>query len=91
MTNAADERSTARQLLEMVSGGLPMSGMGNDDDDPNDEHAGENEARVHSIDETTEAPEEFEIDDEDKTDEPQPRDYDEASGGNETAGDARRW
>jgi hypothetical protein len=43
---------------------LPFSGIP-DDDHPDDEQAGENEAFVRETDETTEAPEEFEIDDED--------------------------
>jgi hypothetical protein len=37
----------------------------NEDDDRDDEHAGENEAAVRETDENTEAPEEFEVDDED--------------------------
>lgn len=38
---------------------------GLDDDDRDDEHEGENEAAVRETDEHTEAPEEFEVDDED--------------------------
>jgi hypothetical protein len=91
MTNATEERSTSRQLLEMFSDRLRTSGTRDDCDDANDEQAGENEARVHSIDENTEAPEEFDVDDEDKTNEPQPRDYDVAGDGNDTAVHARRW
>jgi hypothetical protein len=39
---------------------------GTEDDDRDDEHDGENEAGVRETDENTEAPEEFEIDDEDE-------------------------
>ena len=42
----------------------PMSGTEDDDDDRDDEHEGENEALIREVDETTEAPEEFEIEDE---------------------------
>jgi hypothetical protein len=45
------------------------SGTPDDDDDPNDERADENEAPVRELDDRTEAPEEFEVDDEDE-DEP---------------------
>jgi hypothetical protein len=38
---------------------------GIDDDDNDDEHEGENEAPIRETDEETEAPEEFEVDDED--------------------------
>jgi hypothetical protein len=41
-----------------------LSGTADDDDDRDDEHAGENEAPVGVVDEETEAPEEFEHDDE---------------------------
>jgi len=43
----------------------PSSGTEDDDDDRDDEHPGENEASVRESDDRTEAPEEFEIDDED--------------------------
>lgn len=38
------------------------TGTADDDDDPGDEHARENEASVHAMNERIEAPEEFEID-----------------------------
>ena len=38
-----------------------------DDDDRDDEHEGENEAPIREVDERTEAPEEFEVDDEDES------------------------
>ena len=44
----------------------PMTGTDDDEDDRDDERAGENEASVRKVSETTEAPEEFEIDDEDE-------------------------
>jgi hypothetical protein len=43
----------------------PASGTRDDDDDRDDEHDRENEAAVAAVDETTEAPEEFEAKDED--------------------------
>jgi hypothetical protein len=43
---------------------LPARPTSGTDDDRDDEHAGENEAAVRAIDEGTEAPEEFEFDDE---------------------------
>ena len=44
----------------------PTSGTEDDDDGRDDEHEGENEAPIREVDETTEAPEEFERDAEDK-------------------------
>jgi hypothetical protein len=41
-------------------------GGGDDDDDRDDEHALENEAPIRELDDQTEAPEEFERDDEDE-------------------------
>jgi len=46
---------------------LPTSGTDDDDDDRDDEHEGENEAPIREADEATEAPEEFQRDDEDKS------------------------
>jgi hypothetical protein len=43
-------------------------GTKDDDDDRDDEHADENEIPVRETDEATEAPEEFELDDEDERD-----------------------
>lgn len=54
----------------------PTSGTVDDDDDPGDEHEGENEAPVRETDENTEAPEEFEIDDEDDLGHPEDDDAD---------------
>jgi hypothetical protein len=47
------------------SDSLPSTGTQDDDDDRDDEHAGENEASIREVDENTETPEEFEVDDED--------------------------
>jgi len=44
----------------------PSTGTEDDDDEPEDEHPGENEASERETDERTEAPEEFEYDDEDQ-------------------------
>jgi len=46
----------------------PSTGTVDDDDEPEDEHEGENEARDHEKFDDTELPEEFERDDEDRTD-----------------------
>jgi len=54
----------------------PSSGTQDDDDDRDDEHAGENEIPVRETDEETEAPEEFEIDDEDDLGHPEDDDAD---------------
>jgi hypothetical protein len=43
----------------------PLSGTEDDDDDRDDEHARENEAPIREVNDRTEAPEEFEVDDED--------------------------
>jgi hypothetical protein len=44
----------------------PTTGTEDDDDEPEDEHDGENEASERASNEHTEAPEEFEYDDEDR-------------------------
>jgi len=46
----------------------PTTGTVDDDDAPADEHESENEAMVREIDDSTEAPDEFERDDEDPQD-----------------------
>ncbi len=46
----------------------PTTGTVDDDDEPEDEHDGENEASERETDDRTEAPEEFEVDDEDGKD-----------------------
>ena len=51
--------------LQELGGAVPPStGTVDDDDDPADEHKGENEAPIRETSEATEAPEEFEVDDE---------------------------
>jgi hypothetical protein len=54
----------------------PTSGTQDDDDDRDDEHEGENEAPVREVDDQTEAPEEFEVDDEDELGHPEDDDAD---------------
>ena len=54
---------------------LPSTGTVDDDDDPNDEHEGENEAPERGK-EDTELPEEFESDDEDDLGHPEDDDAD---------------
>jgi hypothetical protein len=55
----------------------PTTGTEDDDDDRDDEHAGENEASIREVDDQTETPEEFEVDDEDELDETGDADPDE--------------
>jgi hypothetical protein len=43
----------------------PTTGTTDDDDEPEDEHDGENEASERETRDSTEAPEEFQVDDED--------------------------
>ena len=54
----------------------PTSGTVDDDDDRDDEHEGENEAPIREVDENTETPEEFEVDDEDTMVHPEDDDAD---------------
>jgi hypothetical protein len=54
----------------------PTTGTQDDDDDRDDEHEGENEASIREVDEQTEAPEEFEVDDEDALGHPEDDDAD---------------
>jgi hypothetical protein len=49
----------------------PTTGTEDDNDDRDDAHESENEAPVREHDENTEAPEEFEIDDEDELGHPE--------------------
>jgi hypothetical protein len=49
----------------------PSSGTEDDGDNRDDEHSGENEVLIREIDDQTEAPEEFEIDDEDELGHPE--------------------
>jgi hypothetical protein len=54
----------------------PTTGTEDDDDDRDDEHEGENEAPIREVDEQTEAPDEFEVDDEDELGHPEDDDAD---------------
>jgi hypothetical protein len=54
----------------------PSSGTEDDDDNRDDEHAHENEALIREVDDQTEAPEEFEVDDEDEVGHPEDDDVD---------------
>jgi hypothetical protein len=56
---------------------FPTTGTPDDDDDRDDEHEGENEAPIGELDDQTEAPEEFEVDDEDELGHPEDDDADE--------------
>jgi len=54
----------------------PSSGTEDDDDDRDDEHESENEAPIREVNDQTEAPEEFEVDDEDELGHPEDDDSD---------------
>jgi hypothetical protein len=71
------EPPTSRDFQGLVLAEHPATGTQDDDDDRDDEHAGENEAPVREIDENMEAPEEFEVDDEDELGHPEDDDADE--------------
>ena len=77
MTTPYPEPHTSRHFQGLILPAHPTSGTEDDDDDRDDEHAGENEAPVREVDENTEAPEEFEIDDEDELGHPEDDDADE--------------
>ena len=57
------ELHASRQFQGLILPAHPTSGTEDDDDDRNDERAGENEAPVRAVEEGTEIPEEFEVDD----------------------------
>lgn len=68
------------ELLQIQEGtGIAPTTTGtvDDDDDPADERPDENEARVREASETTEAPEEFNVDEEDELGHPEDDDADE--------------
>jgi hypothetical protein len=71
MTTTQPDLHTSRQFQELILPAHRRSGTEDDDDDRDDEHADENEARVRAVDEDTEIPEEFEIDDKDKLSHPE--------------------
>jgi hypothetical protein len=65
MTNTHAQQVASRLFEKRILAEHPTSGTEDDDDDRDDEHANENEAPIRETDENTEAPEEFEVDDED--------------------------
>src|SRR6266705_6217179 len=77
MTTIHPELHTLRQFQGLIFPAHPTSGTEDDDDDRDDEHAGENEAPVRAVDEGTETPEEFEVDDKDKLGRPEDDDAEE--------------
>jgi hypothetical protein len=62
---------------EMSAVAPHTTGTVDDDDDPADENPNENEAPIRETSEGTEAPEEFEVDDEDELGHPEDDDADE--------------
>jgi hypothetical protein len=66
MTSRVPDPLDAPEVEDLVEIAHPLTGTDDDQDDRDDEHAGENEASVREINENTETPEEFEIDDEDE-------------------------
>jgi hypothetical protein len=71
------ESPTSRDFQGLFLAEHPATGTQDDDDDRDDERAGENEAPVREVDENMEAPEEFEVDDEDALGHPEDDDFDE--------------
>lgn len=71
MTTTHRPLPSLREFHGLILAVHPTSGTEDDDDNRDDEHAGENEAAVRAADEDTEIPEEFELDDEDKLDQPE--------------------
>jgi len=65
------EPKASRQFQGLILPAHPRSGTEDDDDGRDDEHAGENEAFVRAVDEDTETPEEFGVDDEDRLGHPE--------------------
>jgi hypothetical protein len=77
MTTIHVELNTLRQFQGLILPAHQTTGTKDDDDDRADEHAGENEAPVRAVDEGTETPEEFEVDDKDKLGRPEHGDAEE--------------
>lgn len=63
MITTYPELHISRQFHGLILRAHPTSGTEDDGDDRDDEHEGENEAPVRAVDEGTETPEEFEVDD----------------------------
>jgi hypothetical protein len=89
MTTTYPELLTSRQFQRLILAAHSTSGTEDDDDDRDDEHAGENEAAVRAVDENTETPEEFEVDDEDELGHPEDDDADDEKDEEEMAGPER--
>ena len=85
MTSTHPELHTSCQFQGLILPAPPTSGTEDDDDDRDDEHAGENEAPVRAVDESTGTPEEFEVNDRDKLRHPEDDDADEEEDGEEMA------
>jgi hypothetical protein len=77
MSTEREESPASRDIQGLILAEHPTTGTQDDDDDRDDDHAGENEAPVREVDENTEAPEEFEVDDEDELGHPEDDDADE--------------
>jgi len=77
MTHAHAIFAPAPASLRWILAEQPASGTIDDGDDRDDEHDAENEAPIRELDENTEAPEEFEVDDEDELGHPEDDDADE--------------
>src|SRR2546429_9754139 len=76
MTTTDPDLHTSREFQGLILPAHPTSGTEDDDDDRDDEHPGENEAPVRAVDEGTETPEEFEVDDKDRLGRPEDDDAD---------------
>jgi hypothetical protein len=77
MSNAHAETATSSRFESLLLAEHPRTGTEDDDDDRDAEHQGENEAPIREVDENTEAPEEFEVDNEDESVHPEDDDADE--------------
>jgi hypothetical protein len=66
MINRVPEAPPLPEVEDFIEAAHPLTGTGDDQDDRDDEHADENEASVGEVNENTETPEEFKIDDEDQ-------------------------
>jgi hypothetical protein len=64
--NSRLAEQTFRSLASEFSAPRPTTGTEDDDDEPEDERSGENEASERETNDATEAPEEFQTDDEDR-------------------------
>jgi hypothetical protein len=66
MTSRVPEAPPLPEVDDFIEPAHPLTGTDDDLDDRDDEHADENEASIREVNENTETPEEFEIDDEDE-------------------------